>query len=258
MPGIVQELKRRRFFEHPALVEEDDPVRGLGREADLVGHHDHRRRAPCEVLHDVEDLADELGVERARRLVEEDDLRLHRERPGDPHPLLLAPGEADRIDVRLVDETHLREQPLGAFARLAFRKTEHDHRAFHDVLGRRSVRPEVQELEHHADAAALPAPLGFRKGLAPPGCGLPLAEKLPADSHVAARRGREAVHAPEQGRLSGAGGAEHADHLARRHRERDAPEHRELPERLPEVLHLDRGDRLTAHRGIRATPAGTG
>ena len=46
-----------------------------------------------EVPHHVQHLADELGVERGGRLVEQHELRVHRQRPGDGDALLLAAGE---------------------------------------------------------------------------------------------------------------------------------------------------------------------
>ena len=58
-----------------------------------------------EADHDVEHLGDHLGVERGGRLVEQHQLRLHRERPGDRDALLLAAGELRRHLLRLVGDT---------------------------------------------------------------------------------------------------------------------------------------------------------
>ena len=49
-----------------------------------------------ELLHDVEDASDELGVERRGDLVEEHHVRVHRQRTGDRHALLLTAGELRR------------------------------------------------------------------------------------------------------------------------------------------------------------------
>ena len=67
-----------------------------------------------EPAHDVEDLADELGVERARRLVEEHELGLHGEGARDRDALLLAAGELRGVGVRLVGEPDAVEQLAGA------------------------------------------------------------------------------------------------------------------------------------------------
>ena len=67
-----------------------------------------------ELAHRVEHLADQLGVERRGRLVEQHQLRLHGQRAGDRHALLLAAGKRDRIGVALVAEADAVEQLLGA------------------------------------------------------------------------------------------------------------------------------------------------
>ena len=68
--------------------------------------------------HDVEDLVDHLGVEGRRRLVEEHDLRVHGQRPGDGHPLLLAAGQLGRVLVGLGADADPVEQLPGALLRL--------------------------------------------------------------------------------------------------------------------------------------------
>jgi hypothetical protein len=60
--------------------------------------------------HDVEHVADELGVERRGRLVEQHQLGLHRERARDRDPLLLAAGELRGVGVELVGEPDAVEQ----------------------------------------------------------------------------------------------------------------------------------------------------
>ena len=58
----------------------------------------------------LEHLADELGVEGRGRLVEEHQLGVHRQGPGDGHALLLAAGELRGVGRRLVAEADLLEQ----------------------------------------------------------------------------------------------------------------------------------------------------
>ena len=57
-----------------------------------------------------EHLGDELGIERARDLVEQQHARLHRERPHDGDPLLLAARQPVGILVRLVGEADALEE----------------------------------------------------------------------------------------------------------------------------------------------------
>ena len=61
--------------------------------------------SPLEVADDVEHLADELGVERRRDLVEQHDLGVHRQRAGDRDALLLAARQLVGVGVGLVGET---------------------------------------------------------------------------------------------------------------------------------------------------------
>ena len=63
-----------------------------------------------ELPHHVEHLLDQLRVERAGHLVEEHHVRVHRQRPGDRDPLLLAAGEAFGVLVELVGQADPLEQ----------------------------------------------------------------------------------------------------------------------------------------------------
>ena len=63
-----------------------------------------------ERAHHVEHLADELGVERGGRLVEEHELRVHRQGARDRHALLLPARELGRIGRHLVSEADPVEQ----------------------------------------------------------------------------------------------------------------------------------------------------
>ena len=103
----------RALLDDDAGIHEDDAVGDLAGEAHLVGDHDHRHAALGEVAHDLEHLADQLRVERARRLVEEHQLGVHGEGPGDGDALLLATGELRGVGGRLVAQAHLLEQLEG-------------------------------------------------------------------------------------------------------------------------------------------------
>ena len=101
---------RRPLLEDAPLVEEADAVRDVAGEAHLVRRDQHRHPAGRELADHVEHLGDELGVEGARHLVEQEEPRLHRERPHDRDPLLLAAGEPVGVLVALVDEAEPLEQ----------------------------------------------------------------------------------------------------------------------------------------------------
>ena len=108
--GVAEDVGGRALLDDDAAVHEDDAVADLAGEADLVGDHDHRHPVGGQALHHVEDLPDQLGVERRGRLVEEHQRRLHGQRPGDRHPLLLAAGEGAGVLVRPLREPDPLEQ----------------------------------------------------------------------------------------------------------------------------------------------------
>ena len=109
-----------------------------------------------EVAHDVEHLADELRVERAGRLVEEHQLGLHRERPGDRDALLLAAGELARVGVLAAGEADPVEQsPRLARPPRSCRTPLTRIGASMTLLERGHVREQVEALEDHADLGPL-------------------------------------------------------------------------------------------------------
>ena len=78
-----------------------------------------------ELADDGEHLADQLRVERARDLVEQHQLRLHRQRARDRGALLLAAREAVGVLARLVAEPEAVEQLARALARVRLAQLEH-------------------------------------------------------------------------------------------------------------------------------------
>src|SRR5579862_3060474 len=85
-----EDLRRRALLEDDALVEEADAVGDLAGEAHLVRRDQHRHPAGGELANHLEHLGHELRIERARHLVEQHQLRLHRQCAHDRDPLLLA------------------------------------------------------------------------------------------------------------------------------------------------------------------------
>ena len=108
-----------------------------------------RRRSHCAQL------GADLGVQRAERLVEQQHLRLDRERAGERHPLALAAGELRRVallEARRGRRSRAARRPRASISRLgplADRQAEGDVVAHGHVLERGVV------LEDEADAALL-------------------------------------------------------------------------------------------------------
>ena len=88
--GFEQVSKKPRAagLDDQPLVHEDVEVADLAREVELVRDDHHRHPRLGELAHHGEHLADELGIERRGRLVEQHHLRVEAERAGDRDPLL--------------------------------------------------------------------------------------------------------------------------------------------------------------------------
>ena len=81
-------------------------------------------------------------------------MRVHRQRAGDRHPLLLAAREAVRVLVDLVGHADAREQRLGLRPGLRRRAAQHLLLGQQTFSSARLVREQVELLEHHPDPAA--------------------------------------------------------------------------------------------------------
>ena len=129
-------------------------------EPHLVGHDDHRPALVGEVLHDRQHLADELGVERRGRLVEQHELGPHRQRPGDADALLLTARQLERVLVGLLGQAHLLQQRarlgLGLLRGRLWTRTGPSMTFSQHGL----VREQVVRLEDHA--ALGPQPVAAR------------------------------------------------------------------------------------------------
>src|SRR5437899_2929093 len=71
--GTREDLLGLALLQDHAAVHEHHAVGRGARELHLVAHHHHSHAAFTKFLHDLEHAADELGVERAGRLVEQQD-----------------------------------------------------------------------------------------------------------------------------------------------------------------------------------------
>jgi hypothetical protein len=192
-----------------------------------------------EVGHRLEDLVDHLGVERARRLVEEHDLGLHREPARYGHALLRAPGEALGVLVCLLGDADTFEEARTALADLTLGDILHLYGGELYVLGDGHVRVEVELLEDHPDLRAQ----GVQVGLL-------AADVHPVDDELSGGDLLEAVYAPEQGTLSRSRRADHDDHFALVYGEVYIFDDLELPEELVNTSKL-----YDAHRAPKVLGA---
>ena len=167
-----------------------------------------------ELLHHVEHVADRLRVERARRLVEEHQRRVHRERARDRDALLLSARELAGVRVALVGEPDPVEQALGVGDRLVLRDAADAHRRLDDVVEHRHVRPEVEALEDEADLDAVPGDVALGVGAQTVLAVRAVADQVAVDLDAAAVDRLEVVDAAQERRLARAGRADQAHDLA--------------------------------------------
>ena len=80
----------------------DHAGRGIARETHFVGDDHHGHALAREIAHHHQHLADQLRIERAGRLVEQQQVRAHRERARDPDALLLSARQPRRKGIALV------------------------------------------------------------------------------------------------------------------------------------------------------------
>ncbi|QTK78568.1 6-Pyruvoyl-Tetrahydropterin Synthase [Agrobacterium tumefaciens] len=151
--GIVEEFGGRILFDDLALVHEDDAVCDLAGKAHFVGDAQHRHAVFGEADHGVEHFLDHFRVKRRGRLIEQHDLRLHAERAGDRHTLLLTARKLARILMCLLGNLHALQIVHRHFFGFLFRHLANPDWRQRAVLKDRQMREEVEVLEHHADFA---------------------------------------------------------------------------------------------------------
>ncbi len=169
VPGRAEDLVRRSLLDDPAEVHDRGPVGQVFHDAEIVPDEEvrgPRRGRLLELEEEVENLRTNGNVERGDRFVENDELRLRGQSPGDGDPLALSArelpgatlcslrGKADRV-----------EQGEDALTTLG--------RAPDAVNGERladdgrDVHPRVERaarvLEDDADVAARPVQRGKRQ-----------------------------------------------------------------------------------------------
>ena len=217
---VVVELARAANLLEAAVVDDGDLIRDLHGLVLVVRDEDRRD------MHDVVELAEpfpELGtntsVERTERLVEQEHLRLGRERAGEAHSLALTAGELRRIAVPEALELHEVQELVDALGDLRLRPLAH-LQPERDVVPDRHVLEGGVVLEHEADVSLL------RRERS---------RVLAGEQDLALIGGLEPGDDPEQRRLSRAARAEERGQRARLDVERDVVERDEVAEPLRDV-----------------------
>ena len=189
----------RRPRQHQRAVSERDRL------GDVVGHEHDRLAAeipePEQVLLQVQA---GLRIERAERLVHQDDRRIVGERADQRGPLAHAAGQLMRIVVLEAGEADGADQHVRARPRLGVEPPLDVEREQH-VLQRRAPRQEIILLRHVADAAGQP---GIER------LGVAERSNLRLVAHLPAARGVDLRDHVEQRGLAGARGPDDGEELA--------------------------------------------
>ena len=115
---------------------------------------DHGHALLGKLLYDLEHLAGELRIERTRRLVEEQNERIHRQGAGYGDALLLAAGELAGICVGLLLKTHFFEQLHGPFSGFFLAAAEDADLRVHEIFQNAVMREKIEILEHKSEEAS--------------------------------------------------------------------------------------------------------
>ena len=196
------QLVEADLLQEPAFVDDPD-ARGelLHFGQDVAGQEDRDAALLRQLLEDGADLHDTHRVEAVRGLVEDEDLGLVDECPGQSEPLLVARGERGRLARQVLDEVAHLDDLVDPAA-----PAQSEQVALHlDVLADCEVPVEPWCLHHRAD----PLERAYRVGL----------HALAQDLDVAVGRAHQRQHHPDRRRLARAVASQEAVHLAPPHRE---------------------------------------
>ena len=214
-------LHRRAHLQEPPLVHHRHPVGNRQRLFLVVGDIDGGD--PQAVDHGADlgaQMGADLGVERRQRLVQQQNRRIGRQRPGQRHALLLAAGKLVGITVLHTAKPGQFAQLLDPFGDLAL-GTAPDAERETDVLGDGLGREQGIGLEDEPDLA-----LGRRQALDPPA----------VDRQFTRIGLGETGDDAQQRRLAATAGADEGDELARGDIHRDVVHRGDVAEGLDDAL----------------------
>src|SRR5450759_2258211 len=189
------------------VLHHDDLVGQVARLTDVVGDEQHGEPEPiAQVLQHVQRAHAQGRIEHGRRLVGEQHLRVHHQRPRDHHALTLSAGQLVRVLVDRVSglETHVAEAALDELVQGLVALLRRHTAPQHGADGVELVERRERVLEHRLHVPPVRAKLGT------PDVGDVLAQVLDRP----ARPGHEPQHHPRQRRLARPGLPHDSEHLA--------------------------------------------
>ena len=235
--GVPQHLRGRPALDHDAAVEEDDLVGHMAGKRHLVRGDEHRHPLATQLAHEVEHLTDELRVEGAGHLVEQEQPGLGRERTDDRHALLLTTRELVWVGSSPVSQPEALQQLQRSLVCVKTGHSVDPAGSQRDIGEHRQVREQVEGLEDDADPLPHPVDIDAR-----------VRDVLAVEQDLAVVDDLKNVGAPQQGGLPAARGADQDGGRPLRNREVDPAQHPRRAVPLPDAAQLE-------HRRRHGAPA---
>ncbi len=200
----------------------------------------HRHAFLRQLAHHRQHFADALGIERRRRLVEQDRIGPQRQRARNPDALLLPARQRTRQAVRMIGHIDPRQQIHRARGRMATRFAMHKDRRLDDILQHGAVGKQIEPLKHHRHPAADRGQAGR-------------SDHRAIDAYRATVMALQPVDTAQNRRFARTRWPDQAQHFAFGHAQVDAIEHMPFAEPFRDALQLDHAPFAHTSRPLRSS-----
>ena len=181
-----------------------------------MGDYQHGQPALRQIAHDGQHLAHHFRVQGRGGFVKEQNFRVHCQRPGNGHPLLLPAGKLAGPGIAIGCHAYLVQIIQRFFLGLLLPAMEHQLLPA-DAIGKYChIGKQIEGLKHHAHMAVIIRPVQ-RFGI------FSAIENLPGGGLL------QKIDAAQQRAFSGARGADDGNHFALAHRKGNIPQHLQIP-----------------------------
>src|SRR5438309_351366 len=119
-----------------------------------MADHYHRHSFFSELSHYAQNFTDQFRIEGRRCLIEQHDLWIHRESPGNGYSLLLAARQFSGVSVRLLFKTYLPQELDRHVSGFISSELQYCPWPLHHILDGRHVREKVEMLKNHTNVSA--------------------------------------------------------------------------------------------------------
>ncbi|OQC73433.1 MAG: hypothetical protein BWX45_00478 [Deltaproteobacteria bacterium ADurb.Bin002] len=200
---LVVYLPRRSFLVDDSLVHIQHPRGNVPGKSHFMRNDHHGHAVGRQLADDGQHLAHHGRVQRGRRLVKQDDFRLHGQGPGNGYPLLLSARQFIGVGICFFRQPHPGEQ-LHAFRKgLPPSPLQKIDRPEHNIFDHHQMRKKIEGLKHHAHFPPDLKDIGF-----------PVEKIFPVDDDFTPGRHLQKIEAAQKRAFSAAGRADDGNHLA--------------------------------------------